>query len=78
MNILQLSDISVVKLIDENDSYHIKGFINREIPSNCPNCFHTNVLVRNGTTQTVFRDLPMHGKPVAIYLSIQRYKCNHC
>ncbi|MCE2706865.1 MAG: ISL3 family transposase [Proteobacteria bacterium] len=34
--------------------------------------------MRNGTTKTLIRDLPMHAKPVAIYLSIQRYKCKSC
>lgn len=78
MDILQLHDISAIQLIDEHDSYHIKGIINSKISDYCLKCFNKSTLVRNGTTRTVVRDLPIHGKSVAIYLAIQRLKCNHC
>lgn len=78
IDILQLPDIIAVDLINENDSYHIKGVIKNNPPEYCIKCFHNNTLVRNGTTKTVFRDLPIYSKPVAIYLVIQRFKCNNC
>jgi transposase len=35
-------------------------------------------VVLNGTKQTMFRDLPIHGRHVGIWVNRQRYKCRGC
>ncbi|MCX8515197.1 MAG: ISL3 family transposase [Burkholderiales bacterium] len=78
MNILKLPDIIAQNVSEENNSYHIKCIIDSKTPTICKKCFSQNSQVRNGTTKTILRDLPIHAKAAVICLTIQRYKCNSC
>ncbi|MBX9865566.1 MAG: ISL3 family transposase [Burkholderiales bacterium] len=75
-NILQLSDMLAQDIIDQNNCYHIKAVINKNLES-CNKCYQSN-LSRNGTRVIVYRDIPIHGKQVGIYLTFQRYQCKNC
>lgn len=75
-NILQLSDILAKDIIDQVDCYHIKSIINNELEF-CNKCYRSN-LSCNGTRVILYRDIPIHGKQVGIYLTFQRYKCKSC
>ena len=76
MDILQLPDIVTTEVIEENGSYHIKAEILAD-RTFCNKC-DEEVLVRNGSRVIMYRDTPMHGKTVGIYLSFRRYLCKNC
>lgn len=48
-----------------------------ETPKRCPHCGST-MIVKNGSVDRFVRDLPIYGKPVAITISTNRYKCRAC
>ena len=76
MDILQLPEIETKEIIEENFCYHIKAKITVE-KTYCNKCFSNN-LIHNGTRTILYRDTPIHGKPVGIYLNFQRYLCKNC
>jgi len=47
----------------------------KSVPDGC--CL-LPALVRNGTKRIMFRDLPIHGKQVAVWVERQRYACRIC
>ncbi len=68
-----------VSLILKKDADH-RCYINAEIvidPTTCKSC-NTGKLIKNGSKTTLYRDIPLHGLFVGIYLKRRRYKCKDC
>jgi transposase len=76
MDLLQLDGIEVSAVKDEIETYHIEALIMQDLLS-CDKC-HSNNLIKNGNKITLYRDIPIHGKPIGIYLKRRRYKCKDC
>ena len=76
MDILQLNDILAQDIVEQDGCYHINATIYENIKV-CNKCHHSE-LSRNGTRVIVYRDTPIHGKQVGIYLTFQRYRCKSC
>lgn len=76
MNILNLSDLNVTQAQEQDSDYLIK--VDAVPPCSCPNCYTENQLIKFGSKDVLYMDLPMHGKRVGILLNQQRYKCNSC
>ncbi len=76
-DLLQLSDVSVVDVTKDNEhTYHIDAVVNIELKQ-CSNC-SSDQLIKNGNKLTLYRDRPIHGLLVGIYLKRRRYKCKQC
>ena len=77
MNNLQLSDIRVINVKKDTDhTYHINAEIVLEMVS-CESC-NIGKLIKNGSKTTLYRDIPLHGLFVDVYLKRRRYKCKDC
>ncbi|NDP41067.1 MAG: ISL3 family transposase [Rhodoferax sp.] len=75
-NILNLPDYKVVR-VDENDhDYHISAEASNP-PTICSGCGSTR-LIGHGRNEQVIRDMPTHGKRVAIYVDTRRWRCVDC
>lgn len=75
-NILNLPDFKVVR-VDENDhDYHVTAEVSNP-PSSCSTC-GSDRLIGHGRTDQVIRDLPTHGKRMAIYVAPRRWRCQAC
>ena len=77
MDNLQLSDIRVINVKKDTDhTYHI----NAEIVIDMITCESCNIgkLIKNGSKTTLYRDIPLHGLFVGVYLKRRRYKCKDC
>jgi len=49
-----------------------------EPPQQCPGCHTSTSFLKYGRKDFRFDDLPLHGLPVRVRLTRQRYKCVHC
>ncbi len=47
-------------------------------PSHCPGCKKSTLLLKYGSKEIAFDDLPLEGRPVRVKLTRQRYKCRQC
>ena len=70
---LNLPGLSIEQTAETATQY---DFTVKVISSPPPCCLDGVVL--NGTKQTMFRDLPIHGRHVGIWVNRQRYKCRGC
>ncbi len=75
-NILNLPDYTVTRLEETPHDYHVYATVNGAAHP-CVACRSTNV-VGHGRKEQVIRDLPMHGKRVAVYVEVRRYRCRGC
>lgn len=77
-DILNIPGLRVVDVLDEGTQYTIKVEVTApQPPAQC--CLLGKVsLVRNGTKRQTFRDLPIHGKFVDVWVSRQRFRCKAC
>ena len=75
-NILNLSTYTITDIQESEHDYHIDAETKRTV-TNCPHC-NSTLLVGFGRREHVFRDLPMHGRRVGIYVSIRRMQCRNC
>lgn len=75
-NILNLPSFTVVELDQSEHDYHVKAEV-KTLPSNCPHC-RSDSLVGFGRHEQMIRDLPMHGKRVALYIDTKRFRCQSC
>lgn len=48
-----------------------------DVTAACPHC-QSDRLTSWGTREQVFKDLPMHGKRVGIYIDTKRLRCQAC
>jgi transposase len=75
-NILNLPSYTVTKVHETEHDYSIYATVNA-IVSRCPTCGSTR-LNGFGRREQMVRDLPAHGKRVAIYVDTRRFKCLDC
>ncbi len=47
-------------------------------PSYCPGCKKSTSLLKYGSKEIAFDDIPLEGRPVRVKLTRQRYKCREC
>jgi transposase len=75
-NILNLPSYRVLKVDESEHDYHVRA--EPVVPAAvCRHCA-SDRLTAWGTREQVFKDLPMHGKRVGIYIDTQRYRCQGC
>ncbi len=76
VNIPNHPSYRVVQVDESEHDYHIRA--TPVVPQAvCPRCT-SDRLTAWGTREQVFKDLPMHGKRVGIYIDTQRYRCQAC
>lgn len=73
---LNLPQYRVLKVDERDHDYHIYTEIAVERTS-CPHCRSSKVH-RWGVREILFRDLPMHGKRVGMYVRARRLRCDDC
>lgn len=75
-NILNLPDYKVVRVEETDHDYHITAEVSNP-PKTCSVCGSTR-MAGHGRNEQVIRDLPSHGKRVAIYIDNRRWRCQDC
>jgi len=75
-NILNLPQYRVVRVQESEHDYHVTTEP-VEVTRACPHC-QAEHLHSWGTREQVFKDLPMHGKRVGIYIDTKRFRCQAC
>lgn len=75
-NILNLPDYKVVRVEESDHDYHITAEVSNP-PKTCTGCGSTR-MAGHGRNEQVIRDLPSHGKRVAIYIDNRRWRCQDC
>lgn len=77
VNILNLPGLNVLDFKETDDEYHVKASP-LEISRRCPHCHRSDETVSHAWRALVIRDIPSHGKAVAIHLDVPRLKCRPC
>lgn len=75
-NILNLQDYAVLCVEETDHDYHITAEVSNP-PKVCSDC-QSNRMNGHGRNPRVIRDIPTHGKRVAIYIDNQRWRCQAC
>jgi transposase len=75
-NVLNLPQYRVLKVDETEHDYHIYTEIAVE-RSSCPQC-RSGKVHRWGAREILFKDLPMHGKRVGMYVRARRLRCEDC
>lgn len=75
-NILNLPDYKVVRVEETDHDYHITAEVSNP-PRACVAC-GSDRLIGHGRNEQVIRDMPMHGKRMAIYVDTRRWRCQSC
>ncbi|MHB1201319.1 MAG: ISL3 family transposase [Polaromonas sp.] len=75
-NFLNLPQYRVLLVEESDHDYHVTAEPVR-VTSACPHCRSAR-LTSWGARAQVFKDLPMHGKRVGIYISTRRLRCQSC
>jgi transposase len=71
--VLNLNGFVVDQVAETTTQYDVTV----KVDSPAPPCCLAGVVL-NGTKTVMFRDLPIHGKHVGIWVNRQRYKCRGC
>lgn len=75
-NILNLPQYRVLKVQETEHDYHVFTEIDTE-QLGCSHC-HSLKVQRWGAREILFKDLPMHGKRVGMYVHARRMRCGEC
>ena len=75
-NILNLPDYKVVRVEEADHDYHVYAEVSNP-PGVCTVC-GSDRLIGHGRNEQVIRDLPTHGKRLAIYVGTRRWRCQSC
>ena len=75
-NILNLPDYKVVRVEESDHDYHVYAEVSN-LPGVCSAC-RSDKLIGHGRNEQVIRDLPTHGKRLAIYVDTRRWRCQSC
>ncbi len=75
-NILNLPDFKVIRVEETDHDYHITAEVSNP-PKACSVCGSTR-MAGHGRNEQLIRDLPSHGKRVAIYIDNRRWRCQDC
>lgn len=76
MNLLNLPDFKVQRVEESDHDYHVYAEASNT-PSACNHCSSSR-LIGHGRNEQVIRDLPTHGKRLAIYVDTRRWRCQDC
>lgn len=77
VNILNLSGLTVLDFKETDTDYLVQAEP-AVISRLCPHCGRSNETVVHAQKALFIRDLPSHGKSVAIHLNVPRLKCRPC
>ena len=75
-NILNLPCYKVLHVEESDHGYHVKAEP-VAVTKTCPHC-QSDRLTAWGTREQLFKDLPMHGKRMGIYIDTKRFRCQSC
>jgi len=75
-NILNLPDFKVQRVEEADHDYHLYAEVSNP-PSVCTAC-GSDRLIGHGRNEQVIRDLPTHGKRLAIYVDTRRWRRHSC
>ena len=75
-NIIHLPQYNVLDTKVEEDDLHFQ--IEGSKPDACEVCGAEGELVRFGKSDVPYRDLPIHGKRVTLWVVRRRYTCRAC
>lgn len=75
-NILNLPNYKIVRVEENDHDYHISAEISNS-PTVCIAC-GSERLIGHGRNEKVIRDIPTHGKRMAIYVHTRRWRCQDC
>jgi transposase len=70
---LNLPSLAIEQTAETATQYDFTATVKSALPPCC-----LDGVVLNGTKQTMFRDLPIHGRHVRIWVNRQKYKCKGC
>ncbi len=77
VNVLNLPGLRVLDFKETDTDYHVKT--EPTIVSKlCPHCGRTKETVAHAKKTLFIRDLPSHGKRVAVHLDVPRLRCKPC
>lgn len=76
VNILNLPDFTVQRVEEGDHDYHVYAEASNP-PGVCTAC-GSERLIGHGRNEQVIRDLPTHGKRLAIYVDTRRWRCQSC
>lgn len=77
VNVLNLPGLRVLDFKETDTDYHVKA--KPTIVSKlCPHCGRSNETVAHAQKTLFIRDLPSHGKSVAVHLDVPRLRCKPC
>ena len=77
VNILNLPGLEVVDFRETDAEYHVRA-TPKTISRLCPSCGPAGKVVIHQQKTLFVRDLPSHGRAVAIHLDVPRLKCHDC
>ena len=75
-NILNLPGFKVQRVEEGDHDYHVYAEVSNP-PAVCTAC-GSDRLIGHGRNEQVIRDLPTHGKRLAIYVDTRRWRCQTC
>ena len=75
-NILNLPDFKVRRVEEADHDYHVYAEVSNATGV-CTAC-GSHLLVGHGRNEQAIRDLPTHGKRLAIYVNTRRWRCQSC
>lgn len=76
MNLLQLDDFYLIRVVEEIHDFHIYAKLSDKI-THCRHCGRYGV-VGFGRREQVIKDLPRLGKRSSIYVETRRWRCKNC
>lgn len=76
MNLLQLDDYKLIRVVEEDHDFHIYAALADET-THCQHCGKYGV-VGFGRREQVIKDLPRLGKRSSIYVETRRWRCKYC
>lgn len=77
MSLLCFKDWIETNVVEEKTHYFITANYEPTAYPVCPDC-GSNALQKYGLRERVIKDSPVRGKPVTIFLTLQRYRCTNC
>lgn len=75
-NLLNLHAYTLLNKQEDDDEIHFH--LEADEPDSCHVCGVLGQLVRYGSKDQRYRDLPIHGKPVSLWVVRRRYQCREC
>lgn len=76
-NILNLPDFKVQRVEEADHDYHVYAEVSNPPGGVCTAC-GSDHLIGHGRNEQVIRDVPTHGKRLAIYVDTRRWRCQSC